>query len=329
VIPLLDRLSSALTSWLAPMFGQDLRLAHDLDEVPALAPRRRLKWQQIQSADFLTLNEKRQALGYEPIDGGDMQSEQKNAIDYARVHGHPQPRDDQGRFDRDGIGDGVTAKRPDQGSGRSEERVKPEPGSVPNWDFIRDAEGTKLTGHVPSKDGKPIDKSGVTVGHGFDIGQWSEAGFDTLAIAPAEREKLKRAFRPFFGLTGEAAQAALATHPVPTVTEEQAKALFEAARGRIYDQVRKAYNRDLQQGRHEDLARFEDLPSEAQTAILSLAYQYGPDLRRRTPRYWDRVVRQDWRAAITELLDFRDRYQPRRDLEAEQLERMLRRQAGR
>jgi len=35
--PLLDRLSSALTSWLAPMFSQDLRLAHDLDEVPALS----------------------------------------------------------------------------------------------------------------------------------------------------------------------------------------------------------------------------------------------------------------------------------------------------
>jgi HK97 family phage portal protein len=38
VIPLLDRLSSALTSWLGPMFGPDLRLAHDLDEVPRPQP---------------------------------------------------------------------------------------------------------------------------------------------------------------------------------------------------------------------------------------------------------------------------------------------------
>src|SRR5687767_8108327 len=33
VIPLLDRLSSALSTWLGPMFDQDLHLAHDLDEV--------------------------------------------------------------------------------------------------------------------------------------------------------------------------------------------------------------------------------------------------------------------------------------------------------
>lgn len=90
VISLLDRLSSALTTWLAPMFSNDLRLAHDLDEVPALAPRRRLKWQQIQAADFLTVNEKRAALGYEPVDKRD--AEIKDSRDYERIQGHPQPR---------------------------------------------------------------------------------------------------------------------------------------------------------------------------------------------------------------------------------------------
>ncbi len=90
VIPLLDRISAALSSWLGPMFGDRLRLAHDLDEVPALAPRRRLKWQQIQQADFLTLDEKRQALGYAPIEGED--AETKNSEDYERIHGYSQPR---------------------------------------------------------------------------------------------------------------------------------------------------------------------------------------------------------------------------------------------
>ena len=99
VIPLLDRLSSALASWLGPMFGQDLRLAHDLDEIPALAPRRRMKWQQIQAAGFLTLNEKRQALGYEPIEAGDGDTEQKNSEDYERIHGRPQPRIPVGQSD--------------------------------------------------------------------------------------------------------------------------------------------------------------------------------------------------------------------------------------
>ena len=92
VIPLLDRLSSALSSWLGPMFGENLRLAHDLDEVPALAPRRRLKWQQIQQADILTLNEKRQALGYVPVKIGEGKREQKNSEHFRRLHGYEQPR---------------------------------------------------------------------------------------------------------------------------------------------------------------------------------------------------------------------------------------------
>lgn len=92
VTPPLDRLSSALSTWLGPMFGADLRLAHDLDEVPALALRRRMKWQQISQAGFLTLNEKRAALGYAPVEGGDGGTEQKNSEDYERIHGRPQPR---------------------------------------------------------------------------------------------------------------------------------------------------------------------------------------------------------------------------------------------
>ncbi len=91
VIPLLDRVSSALSTWLGPMFGENLRLAQDLDEVPALAPRRRLKWQQIQAADFLTLNEKREALGYAVVEDAGAQG-RKNSEDFERVHGYPQPR---------------------------------------------------------------------------------------------------------------------------------------------------------------------------------------------------------------------------------------------
>jgi len=239
-----------------------------------------------------------------------MAGEQKNAIDYERVHGCPQPRDAHGRFDRDGLGDGVASEAPD-------------------WDFVRREEGLDLVAKVPKKDGKPIGRSGVTIGHGFDIGQWSEADFGTLDIEPAEREKLKNRFRPFFGLKGTEAEAALAANGTPTVTRAQAKALFEAVRGRIHDQVRDRYNRDLQDARHEHLPRFEDLPSEAQTVILSVAYQYGADLRRRTPRFWDRVVRQDWQAAVEELRDFGDAvHEKRRKREAARLDDMLRRRRG-
>jgi len=64
VLPLAYSLRDALNTWLAPMFGDDLRLELDLDEVPALAPRRDALWARVKEADFLTTEEKRTLLGF-------------------------------------------------------------------------------------------------------------------------------------------------------------------------------------------------------------------------------------------------------------------------
>lgn len=72
IIPLLDHLCDEFNHWLLPKFGQkDLYLAFDLESIPALAPRREKTWKQISDVSFLTINEKRRALGYEPVKGGD------------------------------------------------------------------------------------------------------------------------------------------------------------------------------------------------------------------------------------------------------------------
>lgn len=71
ILPLVGRLLSALNSWLLPMFGSNLRLEADTDEISALIPRREAIWKKVESASFLTVNEKRAALGYDAIDGGD------------------------------------------------------------------------------------------------------------------------------------------------------------------------------------------------------------------------------------------------------------------
>jgi len=71
VIPLLRHLRDELNGWLAPAFGEGLELDVDLDEVPALALRREKIWGRLQAADFLTVNEKRQAAGFAPVVGGD------------------------------------------------------------------------------------------------------------------------------------------------------------------------------------------------------------------------------------------------------------------
>ena len=71
VLPLLDLVKDELNRWLVPRFGTALSLDYDPDQISALMPRRREKWDAVRRADFLTVNEKRAALGYAPIAGGD------------------------------------------------------------------------------------------------------------------------------------------------------------------------------------------------------------------------------------------------------------------
>jgi HK97 family phage portal protein len=61
VLPLAGRVAEALTGFL----GQGKwRLAHDLDQVEALAPDREALWARLEKASFLTDDEKRLAVGY-------------------------------------------------------------------------------------------------------------------------------------------------------------------------------------------------------------------------------------------------------------------------
>ena len=66
ILPLLEMLVAEFNLWLQPYFGSDLRLGYDLDGIQALAPKREAAWQKIAGADFLTEDEKRQAVGYGP-----------------------------------------------------------------------------------------------------------------------------------------------------------------------------------------------------------------------------------------------------------------------
>ncbi|HWA91822.1 MAG TPA: phage portal protein [Rhizomicrobium sp.] len=72
VLPLAARTASQLTRFLGARFGEGLRLAVDADAVDALALERESVWARLGSAGFLTLNEKRQAAGYSPVEGGDV-----------------------------------------------------------------------------------------------------------------------------------------------------------------------------------------------------------------------------------------------------------------
>lgn len=71
VLPLAGRVACALTQWLAPVFGGELRLAVDTDRIDALSSDRAALWDRVTMAPFLTINEQRAAVGYGPIEGGD------------------------------------------------------------------------------------------------------------------------------------------------------------------------------------------------------------------------------------------------------------------
>jgi len=78
VLPLVARTAKALSAWLAPGFdlgagpyAPALELKPDLDAVEALSTEREALWARVQASDFLTVNEKRAAVGYGAIDGGD------------------------------------------------------------------------------------------------------------------------------------------------------------------------------------------------------------------------------------------------------------------
>ena len=50
---------------------REVRLAVDTDRIDALAADRAALWERVTKAPFLTVNEKREAVGYGPVEGGD------------------------------------------------------------------------------------------------------------------------------------------------------------------------------------------------------------------------------------------------------------------
>lgn len=72
VLPLASRIAGALTQWLAPSFGEGLALAPDTDKIEALSADRAALWERVTKAPFLTVNEKRAAVGFGAAEGGDV-----------------------------------------------------------------------------------------------------------------------------------------------------------------------------------------------------------------------------------------------------------------
>lgn len=74
IIPLAMRVCSDLNEWLAPSFGDDIRIEYDIDSIPAMTERRRRVYENVTSAvreGIISRNEARERLGLGPVSGGD------------------------------------------------------------------------------------------------------------------------------------------------------------------------------------------------------------------------------------------------------------------
>jgi HK97 family phage portal protein len=71
VIPMARLIMHALTRWFERQLGENACLEVNTDQLEALAPMRKDLWQGLQSCTFLSINEKREAVGYTPVKGGD------------------------------------------------------------------------------------------------------------------------------------------------------------------------------------------------------------------------------------------------------------------
>lgn len=66
VLPLVMRTASEFSAWLGPRYGDRLRLACDADQIDGLAAEREALWARLGAAEFLSDDEKREAVGYGP-----------------------------------------------------------------------------------------------------------------------------------------------------------------------------------------------------------------------------------------------------------------------
>ena len=66
VLPLVQRMAKAFSAWLSPAWGGGIDLRPDLDQVDGLSAEREALWGRIDKVSFLTIDEKRAAVGYGP-----------------------------------------------------------------------------------------------------------------------------------------------------------------------------------------------------------------------------------------------------------------------
>jgi hypothetical protein len=118
------RTAKALASWLGPAWSTTVELRPDLDQIEALTAEREALWARIEKVSFLTLNEKRAAVGYAPIEEpAPTEDEQPSVLMKYRPDQARAPRGDSDGGQWVDEGDGGESSGPDNGTRDQTTRV--------------------------------------------------------------------------------------------------------------------------------------------------------------------------------------------------------------
>jgi hypothetical protein len=178
-----------------------------------------------------------------------------------------------------------------------------------DFGFIRKLEGhLKLKGYVPEVE---LSNSGVTIASGVDLGQRNENSMQELDITDDLRAKLS----PYLGAKKHDAVSLLEENPLE-ISEHEAESLDKAVVEPILNSLVAKFDAASQ-------VAFEELEPQKQTAIASVAFQYGTGLSSATPNFWRPITTGDWNGALANLRNFGDDYPTRRNKEAALLQEVV------
>jgi len=177
-------------------------------------------------------------------------------------------------------------------------------------DFLVKLEGGYIThGYVPDINNS---NSGVTIGGGCDIGQYSKNQLMDIFV-PEYSYIYNRLFKY---AEKKQLEAKNELNKMPLLVDiETAKIITKKFMDYNFKILINRYN-------NNSIINFELLHPAIQTVISSVAYQYG-NLQHRTPNFWNQAISLNIKDMFENLLDFKDKYSTRRKKEANYLNKYI------
>jgi type VI secretion system secreted protein VgrG len=170
--------------------------------------------------------------------------------------------------------------------------------------FIAKVEGMKLGMYVPQKNGVALGKSGPTIANGLDLGQRNNLN-DLKANGLSN--SLANKLSPYLGKTKADAISYVKSNPLSLSKAEGAE--LSAAVSKTYDgRVASSFNK-------MGNTQFSSLPGNVQTALASVAHQYGSLQAPAVKAVAEAAQRGDYNAAAKALQGMKG-YTDRRNQEA-------------